>query len=94
MAKNSRAASCSQEELICLAASPPFPPDHGRAAWRLTSLLHTVGNSQDIFLKRVGKEYPNPRVAEGRRRLWLKDDLDAAILPAELSAARDVAGDL
>jgi len=49
--------------------------------------------SVDAFLKRVGKEYPNPRVAEGRR-LWLKDDLDAAILPAELSAARDVAGDL
>lgn len=33
------------------------------------------------FLKRVGKEYPVPRVAEGRRRLWLIDDLDAAIAP-------------
>jgi hypothetical protein len=33
------------------------------------------------FLKRVGKEYPQPRVAEGRRRLWLRDDLDKAIAP-------------
>ena len=50
--------------------------------------------SVDAFLRRVGKEYPNPRIAEGRRRLWLRDDLDAAILPAELSALVDVAGDL
>lgn len=35
----------------------------------------------DNFLKRVGKEYPLPRVHEGRRRLWLKDDLDRAIAP-------------
>ena len=34
------------------------------------------------FLKRVGAEYPLPRVSEGRRRLWLRDDLDAAILPS------------
>ena len=33
------------------------------------------------FLKRIGKEYPVPRVVEGRRRLWLIDDLDAAIAP-------------
>jgi hypothetical protein len=33
------------------------------------------------FLKRVGKEYPRPRIEEGRRRLWLKDDLDKAIAP-------------
>jgi hypothetical protein len=46
------------------------------------------------FLKRVGSEYPRPRVSDGRRRLWLKDDLDQAILPAELAAARDVAEDL
>ena len=46
------------------------------------------------FLKRVGKEYPKPRIAEGRRRLWLRDDLDAAILPAELARATDVAEDL
>jgi hypothetical protein len=50
--------------------------------------------SVDAFLKRVGKEYPNPRVAEGRRRLWLKDDLDSAILPPELMHTADVAGDL
>jgi hypothetical protein len=46
------------------------------------------------FLKRVGVEYPKPRVAEGKRRLWLKDDLDQAILPAEMLVARDVAEDL
>ena len=50
----------------------------------------TVG----AFLRRVGKEYPKPRIAEGRRQLWLRDDLDGAILPPELAAPRDVAGDL
>jgi hypothetical protein len=49
--------------------------------------------SVNAFLKRVGREYPNPRIAEGRR-LWLKDDLDSAILPPELARAEDVAGDL
>ena len=37
--------------------------------------------SVEEFLKRVGKDYPRPRVAEGRRQLWLRDDLDAAIAP-------------
>jgi hypothetical protein len=50
--------------------------------------------SVETFLKRVGQEYPKPRVAEGRRQLWLRDDLDAAILPPELRQAADVAGDL
>jgi hypothetical protein len=31
---------------------------------------------------------------EGRRRLWLRDDLDAAILPPELAHATDIAADL
>jgi hypothetical protein len=46
------------------------------------------------FLKRVGSEYPPPRVKEGRRQLWLKDDLDQAILPADLATPRDLAEDL
>jgi len=46
------------------------------------------------FLKRVGAEYPRPRVNDGKRRLWLKDDLDRALLPAELAGVRDVAEDL
>jgi hypothetical protein len=46
------------------------------------------------FLKRVGTEYPQPRVREGRRLLWLKDDLDAAILPPELHQVIDIAHDL
>jgi len=48
----------------------------------------------EAFLKRVGKEYPLPRISEGRRRLWLRDDLDAAILPPELVQATDIAADL
>ena len=50
--------------------------------------------SVEAFLARVGDEYPYPRIANGRRRLWLKDDLDAAILPAELAHVQDVVGDL
>jgi hypothetical protein len=46
------------------------------------------------FLKRVGSEYPQPRVSDGRRRLWLKDDLDRAILPTDMGADRDLAEDL
>jgi len=46
--------------------------------------------STDAFLRRVGTEYPAPRVDEGtgkgRRRLWLKSDLDRAIGMAD---ARD-----
>lgn len=42
----------------------------------------------EAFLKRVGTEYPQPRVSEGRRRLWLINDLDAAIAP------EDALGDL
>lgn len=48
----------------------------------------------DAFIKRVGKEYPLPRVKEGRRQLWLRDDLDAAILPFESAPIRDAAEDL
>ncbi|WP_404979799.1 hypothetical protein [Bradyrhizobium sp. Arg816] len=35
----------------------------------------------EAFLKRVGEEYPRPRVKEGRRQLWLRDDLDRVIAP-------------
>jgi hypothetical protein len=48
----------------------------------------------EAFLKRVGSEYPQPRITEGRRRLWLRDDLDQAILPPDLQRVRDVAEDL
>ena len=44
------------------------------------------------FLKRVGRDYPQPRIAEGRRRLWLRDDLDAAIAPGLVP--NDLAEDL
>jgi hypothetical protein len=48
----------------------------------------------ESFLNRVGDEYPQPRVKEGRRQLWLKDDLDNAILPPELKTVEDAAEDL
>jgi hypothetical protein len=48
----------------------------------------------EAFLSRVGKEYPRPRVHDGRRQLWLRDDLDQAILPGDLLRDRDVAEDL
>ena len=50
-------------------------------------------SSVEAFMARVGDEYPHPRVKEGRRQLWLRDDLDRAILPADLTD-RDVAEDL
>ena len=48
----------------------------------------------EAFIGRVGREYPQPRVSERRRRLWLRDDLDQAILPPDLAAPRDLAEDL
>jgi hypothetical protein len=51
-------------------------------------------DSVEAFIKRVGSEYPQPRVNDGRRKLWLRDDLDQAILPPELVAVRDLAADL
>lgn len=46
----------------------------------------------EAFLKRVGSEYPQPRIKEGRRQLWLRDDLDRAIVP--YLAPGDLAEDL
>jgi hypothetical protein len=51
-------------------------------------------STTEAFLKRVGREYPHPRISEGRRRLWLRDDLDQAILPDELRRDADAAEDL
>jgi hypothetical protein len=51
-------------------------------------------HTTEAFIRRVGSEYPKPRVSEGRRRLWLKDDLDQAILPPELTKPGDLAEDL
>lgn len=50
--------------------------------------------SIEAFMKRVGGDYPQPRVKDGRRQLWLRDDLDKAILPSELVSATDIAEDL
>jgi hypothetical protein len=50
--------------------------------------------SVESFIKRVGTEYPQPRIDDGRRKLWLRDDLDRSILPPELAGVRDLAEDL
>ncbi|RAH99216.1 hypothetical protein DLJ53_21975 [Acuticoccus sediminis] len=47
--------------------------------------------SVEAFLSRVGSEYPGPVVAEGRRRLWLKRDLDHAIGNATEEMVADAA---
>jgi Arc-like DNA binding domain len=36
-------------------------------------------DSVEAFMKRVGNEYPHPGVNHGRRKLWLRDDLDQAM---------------
>jgi hypothetical protein len=46
------------------------------------------------FLDRVGAVYPYPRVRDGRRQLWLRDDLDRALLPKEWLPVTDAAEDL
>lgn len=38
--------------------------------------------SVEAFLARVGSEYPEPDVKEGRRQLWLRESLDRAIAPS------------
>jgi hypothetical protein len=48
----------------------------------------------NAFMSRVGIEYPQPRVNEGRRRLWLKADLDQAIETDDPRRIPDVAEDL
>lgn len=45
--------------------------------------------SAEAFLSRVGTEYPEPRVNDGRRKLWVRDDLDRAM--GIQSAEQDVA---
>ncbi len=47
--------------------------------------------SVQAFIERVGSEYPQPRVLDGRRKLWLRDDLDMAIAPG---TPGDIASDL
>jgi hypothetical protein len=73
----------------------PSSIPHGSWPRRMQACLAAgyVGEaSVEDFLKRVGKDYPRPRVEEGRRRLWLRDDLDAAIAPS--TASDDIAEDL
>jgi hypothetical protein len=57
----------------------------------LREIAETVAKE---FNLKVLTEYPLPRVKEGRRQLWLRMDLDMAILPPELTGVRDVAEDL
>lgn len=52
--------------------------------------------SVESFLRRVGTEYPEPAVDQGRRKLWLKSQLDQAIAPPSHDSAHvaDAALDL
>ena len=50
--------------------------------------------SAQAFLRRVGRDYPEPCVKAGRRQLWLKDDLDKTIASPAGETAADVAADL
>ena len=74
-------------------ASLPFWPRRMNAAM---AAAYCGEASTRAFLARVGptKEFPLPRVREGRRVLWLKDDLDKAMEPRGGESERDIAGDL
>lgn len=66
---------------------------HGAWPRRMSAPLAAayVGETRiESFLDRVGREYPRPRVDEGERRLWLRDDLDRAIAP-DLTGPEDAA---
>ena len=57
-----------------------IPPGSWPRRMSATYAAGYVGEeSAEAFLKRVGTEYPSPRVNDGRRKLWLRDDLDKAI---------------
>lgn len=61
--------------------SPPLVP-YGAWPARMGAGLAAgyVGErSVQTFLSRVGSEYPAPIIEQGRRKLWLKRDLDQAI---------------
>jgi DNA invertase Pin-like site-specific DNA recombinase len=78
------------------------PNTHEQAALARMKTLRKRGKSLREIAETVAKEfnlkvlteYPLPRVKEGRRQLWLRMDLDMAILPPELTGVRDVAEDL
>ena len=73
-------------------ASLPFWPRRMNAA---LAAAYCGEASIRAFLARVGptKEFPLPRIREGRRVLWLKDDLDKAMEPRGGESERDIAGD-
>jgi len=55
--------------------------------------LYVGEGSVKSFRKRVGKEYPPPQVNEGRRQLWLIEDLNRAMSRLDESCG-DAAADL
>src|SRR4029078_6122023 len=82
-----------QLELIPIAMSRSATIPAGSWPRRMPAAIaagHCGETNDKAFLKRVGKEYPQPRVKEGRRQLWLRDDLDRVIAtdlaPSDLAA--------
>jgi hypothetical protein len=76
-------------------SKPPIIPP-GSWPRRLCAAVaagHCGEESVEAFIKRVGSEYPQPRVNDGRRKLWLRDDLDQVILPPESAGIRDLTED-
>jgi hypothetical protein len=70
------------------------------SAWRVAGRMpveipagYRGERSVEVFLCRVGMEYPEPVIKAGRRQLWLKDDLDNAIR-ADCPTAADFGAEL
>ena len=79
---------------------PPRPAELPEGCWprrmRAEYAAGYVGEKTVAAFERRWRrgEYPAPVVNCGRRRLWLKDDLDRAIAPERAPRMRDAAEDL
>jgi hypothetical protein len=50
--------------------------------------------SAEAFLRKVGSEYPEPRIKRGRRQIWWKEDLDRMMEPSPALAAAATPADV
>jgi hypothetical protein len=88
--------SGSQHAFACRKLGPESYPFWPRRMNAEMAAAYCGEASARAFLARVGpnREFPLPRVREGRRVLWLKDDLDKVMDPRGDESERDIAGDL